>query len=130
MSRRLLKQSLNQFIPKIFSGVEVRVLSRPLKIFLSNSKPFLCASHFVSRGQFNARICFGLLELVILPRHHAQLYDFEFVHSLKEDMYVCGDQFSTDFWSYRVDAKIFLSVSLCGNNSGTGKIFYIIYTYS
>ena len=40
-----------QFIPKVFDGVEVRTLCRPIKFFYTNlDKPFLYGSHFVHGG--------------------------------------------------------------------------------
>ena len=38
-------------IPKVFDGVEVRALCRPVKFFHTNlNKPFLYGPHFVHRG--------------------------------------------------------------------------------
>ena len=44
-------QSAFQFIPKVFEGVEVRALCRPVKFFHTDlDKPYLYGPHFVHRG--------------------------------------------------------------------------------
>ena len=44
-------QSAFQFIPKVFDGVEVRALCRPVKFFYTDlDKPFLYGPHFVHRS--------------------------------------------------------------------------------
>ncbi|MCJ8742121.1 hypothetical protein PDJAM_G00078520 [Pangasius djambal] len=51
MSRRSGVQSVLQFIPKVFSGVEVRALCRTLEFFHSNlHTPCLHGARFVHRG--------------------------------------------------------------------------------
>ncbi|MCJ8743438.1 hypothetical protein PDJAM_G00094030 [Pangasius djambal] len=51
MSRRSGVQSVFQFIPKVFSGVEVRALCRTLEFFHSNlHTPRLHGARFVHRG--------------------------------------------------------------------------------
>ncbi|MCI4377832.1 hypothetical protein PGIGA_G00208400 [Pangasianodon gigas] len=51
MSRRSGVQSVFQFIPKVFSGVEVRALCRTLEFFHSNlNTPCLHGARFVHRG--------------------------------------------------------------------------------
>ncbi|MCJ8748396.1 hypothetical protein PDJAM_G00164290 [Pangasius djambal] len=51
MSRRSGVQSVFQFIPKVFSGVEVRALCRTLEFFHSNlHTPCLHGARFVHRG--------------------------------------------------------------------------------
>ena len=44
-------QSAFQFIPKVFDGVEVRALCRPVKFFHTHlDKPLLCGPYFVHGG--------------------------------------------------------------------------------
>ncbi|MCJ8748244.1 hypothetical protein PDJAM_G00162700, partial [Pangasius djambal] len=51
MSRMSGVQSVFQFIPKVFSGVEVRALCRTLEFFHSNlHTPCLHGARFVHRG--------------------------------------------------------------------------------
>ncbi|MCI4389927.1 hypothetical protein PGIGA_G00116680 [Pangasianodon gigas] len=64
MSRRSGVQSVFQFIPKVFSGVEVRALCRTLEFFHSNlHTPCLHGARFVHRG-------IVMLEQVMLEHTH------------------------------------------------------------
>ena len=57
-------QSVFQFIPKVFDGVEVRALCRPVKLFHTDlNKPFLYGPHFV-HDHSNAETGKGLPQTV------------------------------------------------------------------
>ena len=58
-------QSAFQFIPKVFDGVEVRALCKPVKLFHTDlDKPFLHGPRFVHGGPCHAETRKGLRQTV------------------------------------------------------------------
>ncbi|MCJ8737978.1 hypothetical protein PDJAM_G00030230 [Pangasius djambal] len=98
--RRSGVQSVFQFIPKVFSGVEVRALCRTLEFFHSNlHTPRLHGARFVHRG-------IVMLEQVV----------FHDVNSLTEKLFPIVEamqkHFSAGSGAYYSDAIFFLSVAM------------------